>query len=413
MTQISTAKVQELQRGWRVLTAAAVGVTCGVTAVPIYTMGVFVKPLQELHGWSRGEIQTCTFFAYMAVVIASPGVGILVDRFGPRRLAIASVLGISLAVALIPVLASSLAGLYVGYTLVGLLGAGTAPVVWTRAVNEWFSAARGFALGVTLMGTGIFATFAPGVISYVIGAGGWQAGYLALAAIPLCIVLPLVFLWFRERGGQEGTAPRIESGAQLDLADAARTAPFWIIGISFLIFSTAVSGFIANYIPLLTGLGLSQQSAATAAGLIGIAVMAGRLAGGLLLDKFPAPRVAAAIMCLPAMGCGLIFMSGEASVALPAAVLVGLSAGAEFDLVAYMTAHYFGLRQYGRINGVLFAGVIAGGALGPMLFGFTFDAFGSYAPILAGATLVFIGTAVAQLFIASNLALTPTAEARL
>ena len=88
-------------------------------------------------------------------------------------------------------------------------------------------------------------------------------------------------------------------------------------------------------------------------------------------------------------------------------------AGAEFDLVAYMTAHYFGLRQYGRINGVLFAGVIAGGALGPMLFGFTFDAFGSYAPILAGATLVFIGTAVAQLFIASNLALTPTAEARL
>ena len=413
MTQVSTAKSQELRRGWRVLTAAAVGVTCGVTAVPIYTMGLFVKPLQDLHGWSRGEIQTCTFFAYMAVVVASPGVGMLVDRFGPRRLAIASVVGISLAVALIPVLASSLVGLYVGYTLVGLLGAGTAPVVWTRAVNEWFTAARGFALGVTLMGTGIFATFAPGLISYVIAARGWQAGYLALAAIPLCIVLPLVVLWFKERGVHEPAQAEVRSGVELGFKDAARTAPFWIIGISFLIFSTAVSGFIANYIPLLTGLGLSQQSAATAAGLIGIAVMVGRLTGGLLLDKFPAPRVAAAVMCLPAVGCGLIYLNGEASVALPAAVLVGLSAGAEFDLVAYMTAHYFGLRHYGRINGVLFAGVIAGGALGPMLFGFTFDAFGSYGPILAGATMAFICTAAAQLFIVRPVEFAPAAEGRL
>ena len=103
---------------------------------------------------------------------------------------------------------------------------------------------------------------------------------------------------------------------------------------------------------------------------------------------------------MPMVGCFLLGMGigGDAG-ALFTAILVGLAAGAEFDLVAYMTARYFGLRHYGKLTAILFSSVIAGGAIGPMLFGFGYDRFGSYRPILLAATVVFAAAGAAQLLL--------------
>jgi len=392
----------EFARGWRVLTASTIGVTCGVTAVPIYTIGAFVAPLEQEYGWSRGTIQSATLFAYAAVVVAGPVAGALVDRIGARPVAIWSVLGISLAVASAALFTQSEIGLYVSYALIGLLGAGTAPAVWTRAVSGWFEARRGLALGITLMGTGIFATLGPRYVTWAIEAFGWRGGFLALAAIPLIVVLPAVLAWFRERENAPASATASSNGALIGmtLRESAATRPFWIIAVSFLLFSTVISGFIASYIPMLTDGGLTPAAAAAQAGTIGIAIIAGRVGIGLVLDYLRAPIVAAVVMSLPAIGC-LIWATapGGASTALMAAVLVGLAAGAEFDLVAYMTARYFGLRHYGKLTGILFSSIIAGGALGPMAFGLAFDSFGSYHSALMVSAAVFLLAGFAQLFI--------------
>ncbi|MBM3513089.1 MAG: MFS transporter [Alphaproteobacteria bacterium] len=392
----------EFARGWRALTAATLGVTCGVTAVPIYTIGAFVAPLEQAYGWSRGAIQSATLFAYATVVVAGPIAGALVDRHGARPVAIWSVLGIALAVASASVLAQSLAGLYVSYALIGLLGAGTAPAVWTRAVSGWFEARRGLALGVTLMGTGIFATLGPRYVTWAIESFGWQGGFLALAAVPLIVVLPAVLAWFREheRVTAHTATPSPVAQTGMTLADAMRTAPFWIIAISFLFFSTVISGFIASYIPMLTDSGMTPAAAAAQAGSIGIAVIAGRIGIGLVLDYLHAPRVAAVVMSLPSIGC-LIWVAGTGGESMPlvAAIMVGLAAGAEFDLVAYMTARYFGLLHFGKLTGILFSSIIAGGALGPMAFGLAFDRLGSYDPVLMVSAAVFAIAGLGQLLI--------------
>lgn len=389
----------EFARGWRVLTASTLGVTCGVTAVPIYTIGAFVAPLSQEYGWSRGAIQTSTLFAYAAVVVAGPLAGVLVDRLGARPVAIWSVLGIALAVASTALLAQSLAGLYLAYGLIGLLGAGTAPAVWTRAVSGWFETRRGLALGITLMGTGIFATLGPRYVTWAIETFGWRGGFLALAMIPLIVVLPAVLAWFRERGGTPAT-PSATATTGMTLREAAETIPFWIIAIAFLFFSTVISGFIGSYIPMLTDGGLTPAAAAAQAGVIGIAVIIGRVGIGLILDYVRAPLISAVAMSLPAAGC-LIWALGFGGEQAPllAAILVGLAAGAEFDLVAYMTARYFGLRHYGRLTGILFSSIIAGGALGPMAFGFGYDRFSSYDPVLLASAAVFAVAGLAQLFI--------------
>ena len=396
---------QEFKRGWRVLLVSAMGVTCGITAVPIYTIGAFVGPLEDAYGWSRGAIQSATVFAYLTLIFAGPAAGYLTDHYGPRRVALWSVFGISIAVGSASVLASTLWGLYLAYALIGILGAGTSPVVWTRAVSSWFVKRRGLAFGLTLMGTGLFATVGPVYVTFMIGEFGWRGGYLALSIVPIVFILPLAYFWFFERKDRDelqAQSPESaeNSGAGMDLRSALSTPGFWIIGLSFLLFSTGISGFIASYIPMLTDQGLTRREAASMAGFIGISVILGRLVMGILLDHFRASYLSAAIMLFPALGCFLwgTGVAGPAG-ALMAAIFIGLAGGAEFDLVAYMTTRYFGLRHYGKLYGILFSSVIAGAAIGPLIFGFGFDVTGSYEAVLLTVTGMFLVGSASQFFL--------------
>jgi len=398
-------RVQEFRQGWKVLFVAAMGVTCGITAVPIYTIGAFVGPLEDAYGWSRGAIQSATVFAYITLIFAGPLAGFLTDRYGPRKVALWSVFGISASVGSAAVLAGSLWGLYIAYALIGILGAGTSPVTWTRAVSTWFVKMRGLAFGFTLMGTGLFATVGPLYVTLAIGQFGWRGGYLALAIVPLVFVLPLVYLWFYEKQDSQGTQnasdkAQVGTDADMNLAQAAKTSQFWIIAVSFLFLSTSISGFIASFIPMLTDGGLSREAAASMAGAIGISVLTGRIVTGFLLDHIRASVLSTAVMALPAIGCLLwgLGITGPNG-ALIAAIFVGLAGGAEFDLVAYMTSRYFGLRHYGKLYGILFSSVIAGAAIGPLMFGFGFDIFGSYGPILLTASALFVVGGISQLFL--------------
>src|SRR6185503_10726987 len=81
-------------------------------------------------------------------------------------------------------------------------------------------------------------------------------------------------------------------------------------------------------------------------------------------------------------------------VATGAVILVGFAAGAEFDLVAYLSARYFGMRHFGVIYGVLYAMFVSASGLAPGLFGRVFDATGSYALALHVAAATFIAGAL-------------------
>ena len=300
--------IQEFKSGWRVLLVAAMGVTCGITAVPIYTIGAFVGPLEDAYGWSRGAIQSATVFAYLTLIFAGPVAGYLTDHYGPRRVALWSVFGMSLAVGSASLLASTLFGLYLAYALIGILGAGTSPVVWTRAVSSWFEKKRGLAFGITLMGTGLFATVGPIYVTLAIAEFGWRGGYLALSIVPIIFVLPLVYFWFFVRESSDDTPAHASDSADnpmagMDLSAALKTSQFWIIGFSFLFFSTSISGFIASFIPMLTDGGLTRAEAASMAGSIGLAVLTGRVVTGFLLDHVRASILSTVVMALPAVGC--------------------------------------------------------------------------------------------------------------
>nr|NKB46156.1 MFS transporter [Alphaproteobacteria bacterium] len=154
---------QEFQRGWRTLLACAVGNGFGLSGFAFYTFGVFVIPLVDAFGWTRGEVSTAASFLLLGTVFTAPIVGTIVDRFGAKRVGLISMGLLAIGYASLTQLGGGIAFFYAMWLTMSLVGGGTTPVVWTRAVNLWFDKGRGLALGLALAGSGLAGIVGPGV----------------------------------------------------------------------------------------------------------------------------------------------------------------------------------------------------------------------------------------------------------
>ena len=162
----------EFKRGWRPLLAGMVGVGTGLTGIVFYSHGVFVVPVSTEMGWSRGETQFAFSFVMMSALITAPLVGMLIDRYGSRTPALGSMMALAVAFAGLSSASESIWSYYAAWMIMSVVGAGTLPVTWTRAVNRWFDRRRGLALGITMVGTGLSATIGPILATWLIGEVG-------------------------------------------------------------------------------------------------------------------------------------------------------------------------------------------------------------------------------------------------
>jgi MFS family permease len=399
----SGSAAAEFRRGWRPLLASSLGNGAGLSGLAFYTFGVFVVPLVTAFGWQRGDVSTAASFLIFGTAITAPIVGGLIDRLGARRVGLTSMalLGVGY-VALTQIEHAPMIGaFYAAWLTLSLIGGGTTPVVWTRTVNVWFDRGRGLALGLALAGSGLAGIFAPRLITGAIDRWGWQGGYLALAAFILFIALPLIAWLFDDQPRMSGAAaaegaPAAPASATalpgLTLEQSLRGSAFWKIAIGFFFVSAAIAGLIINLVPLLIDRGLDKFEAADIAGIMGIAVLLGRIGIGWLLDRLSGPLVARVLLALCAIGCFALAFPGTPTWVIALCVVsLGLAAAAEVDLVAYLSSRYFGMRAYGRIYGFQLSAFYVGAALGPLAIGQSFNRTGSYELALqaAAAALLF------------------------
>jgi MFS family permease len=371
------------------------GVGCGVGALPFYTLSVFVIPLETALGTSRAAVQGAWLMVSAVNAALGPVVGWAVDRWGGRAVGIAGLCGLGLGLAAIGVIAHSIVTLYVAAALYATLGAGTSPVTWTRVVNGWFSRARGLALGLTLMGTGVTAALAPAYAAWAIAEFGWRGGYAALGLVPLAIALPLVFTMLREPPAAHTAAREVPD---MSVRTALRQWRFWLILAAFFAVSFGVGGLITSIAPILIGHGLAPSQAAAIAGAVGLAVIIGRAGTGWLIDRIWAPGVAAVLLSLPALSCLILADPALAGrLGFAAAFLIGLAAGAEFDVLAFLTVRTFGLGNYGKLYGIQFSSLTIAAGSAPLIFGLAFDSMGDYRGLLLGCAVMFPIAAVSLL----------------
>lgn len=380
----------ELASDWPTVLAAALAIGVGMMGVGFYSLGLFVTPLQAEFGWTRAQVSGAATFQQLGIFLSAPLIGRLADRFGNRRIAIASYIATPLAFAALAQTGPSLTAWYALWLLVSLAGCGTTPAIWARVVSLRFDSGRGFALGLMLMGTGMAAMLAPALLGPVIAAQGWRTGLLVIAAVVAAIGIPVSLLTgrgdtdlrplrlARERGRTEITGATVK-----------------IAAIGFLL-GVIVAALIVHLVPMLVDRGISPARAAGVAAFIGAAVVVSRAVVGWLFDRFHAPRVACLFLTSPVIACAVLYFHGPA---IPAALLLGLAAGAEVDMLAYFTSRYAALENYGATYGLILGLFSLGAAFGPPLFGWSVDVTGNADLALAcsGAALVGVLALIATL----------------
>lgn len=403
-SQPMPGKAGEFSKGWKVLLTCLLGVACGASPLPFNVIGLLFDPLGAEFGWSRLQVSAgITVFGITAALLA-PVFGAASDRFGVRPVALISVFLFSLCFGSFYVMPGSLWGYYGLWFLVGLVGIGSTPVTWSRAINLWFFRNRGLALGLMLLGTSLAAMVVPKLAGGILEAGGWRDMFLYLAALPLLVSLPLAVLFFREPRDDERPPEVAEQGGNdtgIAFASAIRDKRFWLIFASITLIAAAYGGAHIHMIPIVMDHGFDLGDATTVMGVVGIGILAGRVITGLLLDRFWAGFVAFPLLSLPAIAC--IMLTGQDSaftVIIVAGFMLGFAAGAESDLIAYLTGRYFGMGHYGKIYGMLYLPFGLFSAISPMIYGAVRDSTGSYdnmlfvaAPmfVLGGALLLLLG----------------------
>ena len=417
MAENRRGKQSRVFHGWWIVTVSAIGLLfCYISTVG-FTFGVFTNPLIEEFGWSRTEISLAFSLSLIAMCLAMPVVGPLVDRYGPKRVIIPSILVLGLSLASLYFLPDSLLCFYGIYIVAGMAGGGSSMMPYSKAVSYWFDKQRGLALAVAAMGAGLGSLIMPPFAQALIDGMGWRGAYLIIGVTVFIITIPVVALWLKEKpedmglttdgeaalGGQDMTGEVLDEASEavpgLTGPEALRTGIFWLLSAVFFLISSSVMAGLIHLVPMLTDRGFSAQSAALAAAVLGGASLIGGVFSGYLLDRFFATYVVAGFCGSAALGLFLLWTTAASSVPFVAAFLIGLGMGASGELVPYLTGRYFGLRAFGEIYGYGLISFTLGGVVGPVVMGIGFDVTESYSVVL----MIFGLASLAAAFMATRL----------
>ena len=394
-----TAERNEFAAGWRVLIAAILGVMCGFSPIPFNTFGLFMGPLNAEYGWGFGEMSLAITIFGLTGAFLAPVFGYLADRFGVRHVAILSLTAFAFTFAAFYFTPAAILGFYALSFVMGLVGIGSTPITWSRAVNMWFFKNRGLALGITLLGTSFAALVVPRLTVWGIENVGWRATFPLIALLPLLVALPVALLWFREPRPEERPAGlQTKPGgvlAGLTLKEAMGGYRFWLLFGSICLVALAYGGAHIHLPNMVRDKGYSPEVAAGVMGMVGVALFAGRIITGMLLDRFWAPLVTLPILSLPAVACFMLTQNDlSLQMVYVSAFVLGFAAGAESDLIAYLAGRYFGMAHYGKIYGTLYMPFGIFSALSPLMYGTLRDSSGSYDSVLMIAAALFVTGAV-------------------
>ena len=371
--------------GWVVVAASAAIVCVGMGA--LFSLGVFLKPMADTMGWSRGAISSVALLNWVAMGLGSFVWGALSDRIGTRVVAVMG--GVLLGLGL--VLSSQVQALWQLNVTFGVMvgfavGAFYAPL--TSTATKWFTVRRGLAVGLVSAGIGVGILAMAPLARRLISAWGWRVALLVMGDLAWLIVVPVALL-IREHPGNVGAAAlggaSARAGRDYTTGQVLSTPQFWAIAVTHFACCAAHSGPIFHMVTHATDQRIGPMAAATAFGVSGLSSVAGRLGGGVLADRFSAKTTLLAGLALQAAMIVLYLFVREVGAFYALALVFGVAYGAVMPLYALVTREYFGERVMGAAYGGVFLVSTLGMGLGSFAGGVLYDRLGSYAWLYAGS----------------------------
>lgn len=385
--------------GWVVVGAASLIITMAIGT--LFALGVFLKPIEEEMGWSRGAISSAAFLNWLIVGLGSFVSGFVSDRVGTRTVVLAG--GLLLGLGL--VLGSQASTLWQFYLTFGVLvGAGVSAfyVPLTATATKWFSSRRGLAVAIVSAGNGLGVFLLSPLSRFLINAFDWRTAMLVLGDLAWLVVIPAGLL-IRNSPQDVGAVAHGEAATAVvatpshTAASALRSGPFWTIALTHFACCAAHSGPIFHMVAHAMDQGVAKMAAATVLGASGFSSIFGRLGTGLLADRFGARQILVIGLGLQAFMIVLFLFAGDLASFYGLALVFGMAYGGVMPLYALLTREYFGERVMGTAYGGVFFISSIGMGVGSYAGGYIFDFLGSYRWLYLGSFAIGLAAALLAL----------------
>ena len=370
-------------------------VTAGMT-LSIYTSGVFFygftalfNPLRAEFGWSRAATSLAFTLQRGESGVAAPIVGILADRYGPRRVMVGGVIIAGLGLLLLSRI-NNLPMFYAAFFISAIGFSAASPTVGYIAIANWFRRRRSRAMAILATGAGI-SGFMVGAVVWLIDAMGWRQALVVLGVGLWIIGIPLS-MTFRHRPEQYGTYPdgippeAPLSGARrtpepsFSFSRTVRTEAFWVLGIVNSLWIFAHTGVVAHIIPALTlDANASLALAGVAASAIPVFSIGGRLVMGTLADYYDKRLIMIISMASQLLGLMVLAVGFDNPLGIMTAMaFYGFGIGGYIPVRRALQADLFGSRDFGKVMGAMETVALVGGLAGPVFAGWIADVRDSY-----------------------------------
>ncbi len=383
-----TSALTPRQRHQGLAVAAAFFALFSIVGFAYYGLPFFYDFFVRELGWTRAEVTSGNAFAKLVVgPLFGFFAGVIVDRFGPRRMMLVGILLAGVA----PIGlggTTTLAALYTFYLMNALGYVTGGPLPNQVMLSRWFDAGRGRAMGVAYLGIGIGGAIVPLLANALIQAFGWRTALEVLGVLMIVIAFPFAFLVREPEAREKGEArtPRSaapETGAAVSdsILDVLRRPSFYFLAVGSMASIGAVGGTSQN-LKLFFAMDrrMAQGAVAELISLVLVGSIAGRLLMGWLADRWPRKRVMLLIYLIVAGAIPMLWWAPSPATLQAAAVVFGIGLGGDYMIIPLMAADLFGLARMGRVMGIVLTADGVAEAVMPMGAAALRDHYGSYGP---------------------------------
>ncbi len=323
---------------------------------------------------SNGQWGMVYMIGTLASALTLPYLGAIVDRLTVRRVALIIAPMLAAATALMA-FSAHVAGLMLTIYLLRLFGQGMFPHTAYTATARWFTAQRGKALSLVILGHNAGEAILIAGFVALSAAIGWRMGWLVLGVAVLVIALPLV-LWLAavERvPASTEINPRVVDARDWTRGEVLRDPIFYLSMLGFMApgFIVTVIFFHQVYLVELRGwsLGVFASAFVVWAGVNSLST----LMTGYLIDRFSGLSVIPFVL-LP-LGVASILLGTMTADWTPFLVmaLLGASSGAATTTLGSVLPEVYGLGHLGAIRALIVATTVFATAAGPGITGYLID----------------------------------------
>jgi MFS family permease len=387
MSDSNTNASGRLNPGVVVVLGVLLGLFCSYpTIMGSSSSAVFLKPTAAFFGWERSVASLRITVSMLAIGIASPFIGRLIDLYGELKVIRWASIGVLVSFILLATQQGSVTNLIVVSFIAGLCGAGVNVGAYLCTMPKWFDRHLGRSLSFSTLGLGAGMVGIPVIAQFLIGEFGWRWAYVGLGVLTVVAAFASTAIVKSQGVGPIFASQKNASFQSLGITrgEAFRTSRFWCLAISALLVSAASIGAAVHMVALFSDHQMPAWLVYQVPVVFGVGGLCGRFFTGLVVDRVHAGLVAAVTFL--AAGAALLVLAltvpSPSLIGLVPVFFVGLASGAESDLLAFMTRRYFGDLEYGAIYNRILAIHFIGPVVGPFAMGYFFDRFGGYHTVL-------------------------------